>query len=72
MSTGLFQSFTSNPPPFLATARAALGQLRGDPFSGATHKQASIARSRRIKCNAFLLCLVSFSMRPITQARMEP
>ena len=72
VSTALSQSFTSNPPPFRAIASAPLGQLRGDPFSGATHRQASIARSRRIKCNAFLVALVSFSMRSITQARMGP
>ena len=67
-----FPEFYLKSPTLGATFSALLGQRRGDPFSGATHRQASIARSRRIKWSAFLVALVSFSIRSITQARMGP
>ena len=45
--TSLSHNLTWNPPPFcLVTASALLGQYRGEPFPGATHTPASIARSR--------------------------
>jgi hypothetical protein len=49
--------FYGEAPPFRATERTLLDQRRGGPFSGAWHRQASIARSRRITCEALRVTL---------------
>ena len=60
--TSLSHNLTWNPPPFcLVTASALLGQYRGEPFPGATHTPASIARSRRTKCETVQVLIGSKS-----------